>query len=84
MKIIDKKFIELKTFFGGNEIHQSLQELNSKFKMKQRFKKNQKVGRDDKNELVVKNYPNHKSQPSTQQPKIKLSNCPSCKRNRWL
>ena len=45
--------------------------------------KNQKVFRNDNNELVVKNYPK-KKQPIQQQPKIKPLNCPSCKQNHWL
>ena len=47
------------------------------------IRKNQKVIRDDNNELIVKNYPNNK-QPIIQQREIKLPNCPSCKRNDWL
>ena len=47
------------------------------------IRKNQKVIRDDKNELVVRNYPKNK-QSITKQPKFILPNCPSCKRNNWL
>ena len=47
------------------------------------IRKNQKVIKNDINELVVKNYPKNK-QPITQQPKIKPPNCPSCKRNIWI
>ena len=47
------------------------------------IRKNQKVIRDDNNELVVKNYSENK-QPIIQQPKFKLPNCPSCKQNNWL
>ena len=46
------------------------------------IRKNQKAIRNDKNELVVKNYLKNK-QP-IQQPEIKLPNCPSCKRSIWL
>ena len=45
------------------------------------IRKNQKVIRNDNDQLVVKNYPKNK-QPIKQQPK--LPNCPSCKRNNWL
>ena len=43
------------------------------------IRRNQKVIRDDNNELVVKNDPK-KKQPIIQQ----HSNCPNCKRNNWL
>ena len=42
---------------------------------------NQKVIRNDDNQLVVKNYPKSKNK---QQQKFELSNCPSCKQNTWL
>ena len=42
------------------------------------IRKNQKIIRNDKDELIVKNYPKIKRS-ITQQP-----NCPSCKRNAWL
>ena len=45
------------------------------------IRRNQKVIKNDNNQLIVKNYPNNK-QPIQQQPK--LPNCPSCKRNNWL
>ena len=44
---------------------------------------NQKVIRNDDNQLIVKNYPK-KKQPITQQQKFDLPNCPSCKRNAWM
>ena len=47
------------------------------------IRKNQKVIKNDNNQLVVKNYPKNK-QPIIQQSKFKLPNCPSCKRNNWL
>ena len=37
------------------------------------IRKNQKVIRNDNNQLVVKNYPENT-----------LPNCPSCKQNKWL
>ena len=48
-----------------------------------RVRRNQKVIKNDNNQLVVKNYPKNK-QPNIQQQKFKLPNCPSCKRNNWL
>ena len=43
---------------------------------------NQKVIRNDNDQLVVKNYPKNKNkQPAVQE---QLPNCPSCKRNIWL
>ena len=46
------------------------------------IRRNQKVIRNDNDELVVKNYPKSKNkQPIIQQP---IPNCPSCKRNNWL
>ena len=45
------------------------------------IRKNQKVIKNDNNQLVVKNYPKNKNkQPIIQQ----LPNCPSCKQNNWL
>ena len=47
------------------------------------IRKNQKVIKDDNDQLVVKNYPKNK-QPIIQQQKFKPPNCPSCKQNNWL
>ena len=48
-----------------------------------RIRKNQKIIKNDSNELVVKNYPKNK-QPIIQQQKFKPPNCPNCKQNTWL
>ena len=48
-----------------------------------KIRRNQKVIKNDDNQLVVKNYPKNK-QPNIQQQKFKPPNCPSCKRNNWL
>ena len=46
------------------------------------IRRNQKVVKNDNNQLVVKNYPKNKNeQPIIQQ---QLPNCPSCKQNKWL
>ena len=46
---------------------------------------NQKVIRNDDNQLIVKNYPKNKNkQPIIQQQKFKPPNCPTCKQNNWL
>ena len=47
------------------------------------IRRNQKGIKNNNEELRVKNYPINK-QPIIQQREIKLPNCPSCKRNRWL
>ena len=47
------------------------------------IRRNQKVIKNDNDELVVKNYPKNK-QPIIQQPKFKPPSCPICKRNNWL
>ena len=47
------------------------------------IRKNQKVIKDNNDQLIVKNYPKNK-QSIQQQPKFNLPNCPSCKRNNWL
>ena len=47
------------------------------------IRKNQKVIRNDNNQLIVKNYPKNK-QPIIHQQKFKPPNCPSCKQNDWL
>ena len=44
------------------------------------IRRNQKVIKNDNDQLVVKNYPKTK-QPIIQQ---QLPNCPYCKRNNWL
>ena len=45
--------------------------------------KNQKVIKTVNDELIVKNYP-QKKQTVIQKSKLKLLNCPSCKRNNWV
>ena len=47
------------------------------------IRKNQKVIKNDNDQLVVKNYPKNK-QPNSQQQKFKPPNCPTCKQNNWL
>ena len=47
------------------------------------IRRNQKVIKNDNNELVVKNYPKNK-QPIIQQRKFKPPNCPSCKQKTWI
>ena len=44
---------------------------------------NQKVIKNDNDQLIVKNYPKNK-QPIIQKQKFKPPNCPSCKQNNWL
>ena len=41
------------------------------------IRKNQKVIKNDNDQLIVKNYPKNKQ-------KFKPPNCPSCKPNKWL
>ena len=48
-----------------------------------KIRRNQKVIKNDNDQLVVKNYPKNK-QPIIQQQKFKPPNCPSCKQNTWL
>ena len=47
------------------------------------IRKNQKVIKNENNQLVVKNFPENK-QPIVQQQKFKPPNCPTCKQNSWL
>ena len=47
------------------------------------IRKNQKVIKDNNNQLIVKNYPKKKLSIQQQQ-KFNLPNCPTCKRNNWL
>ena len=48
------------------------------------IRKNQKVIKNDDDQLIVKNYPKNKNkQPIIQQQKFKPPNCPSCKQNNW-
>ena len=46
-----------------------------------KIRRNQKVIKNDNNQLIVKNYPKNKN---IQQQKFKPPNCPICKRNKWL
>ena len=46
-----------------------------------KIRRNQKVIKNDDDQLLVKNYPKNKKQPIINQ---KLPNCRSCKRNNWL
>ena len=46
-----------------------------------KIRRNQKVIKNDNDQLIVKNYPKNK-QPIIRQPKS--PNCPSCKRKNWL
>ena len=45
--------------------------------------RNQKVIKNDNDQLIVKNYSKNK-QPIIQKQKLKPPNCPSCKQNNWL
>ena len=47
------------------------------------IRKNQKVIKNDNDQLIVKNYPKNK-QPIIQQQKFKPPDCPTCKQNTWL
>ena len=49
------------------------------------IRRNQKIIKNDNDQLMVKNYPKNKNkQPIIQQQKFKTPNCPSCKQNTWL
>ena len=48
-----------------------------------KIRRNQKVIKNDNDQLVVKNYPKNK-QPVNQQQKFNLPNCPTGKQNIWL
>ena len=48
-----------------------------------KIRRNQKVIKNDNDQLIVENYPKNK-QPIIQQQKFKPPNCPSCKQNTWL
>ena len=47
------------------------------------IRRNQKVIKNENDQLIVKNYSKNK-QPIIQQQKFKPPNCPSCKQNIWL
>ena len=47
------------------------------------IRRNQRVIKNDNDQLVVKNYPTNE-QPIVQKQKFKHHNCPSCKQNAWL
>ena len=48
------------------------------------IRKNQKVIKNDNDQLIVKNYPQNKKQPIQQASEFKPPNCSSCKQNDWL
>ena len=49
------------------------------------IRRNQKVIKNDDDQLLVKNYPKNKNKhPIIQEQKFKIPNCPSCKQNIWL
>ena len=48
-----------------------------------KIRRNQKVIKNDNDQLVVKNYPKNK-QPTIQQQKFKAPKCPTCKQKIWL
>ena len=47
------------------------------------IRRNQKVIKNENDQLIVKNYVIN-NQPNSQQPKFKPPNCPICKQNNWL
>ena len=53
------------------------------FQNETQIRRNQKVIKNDKDQLVVKNYPKNK-QTIIQQQNFKPPNCPTCKQNNWL
>ena len=53
------------------------------FQNETKIRRNQKVNKNDNDQLVVKNYPKNK-QSIIKQQKFKPPNCPSCKQNSWL
>ena len=48
------------------------------------IRKNQKVFKNDNDELIVKTYPEKKEPIVQQQPKFQPPDCPRCKQNNWL
>ena len=48
------------------------------------IRKNQKVIKNDNDQLIVKNYPKNKQPIIQQQSNFQPPNCPNCKRNTWL
>ena len=49
-----------------------------------KIRRNQKIIKNDNDQLVVKNYPKNKNKQPIIQQQPKLPNCPSCKRNNWI
>ena len=48
------------------------------------IRKNQKVIKNDNDQLIMKKYPKNKKQLIQQASKFKPPNCSSCKQNNWL
>ena len=59
--------------------------LRTQYKVQKatQIRKNQKVNKNDNDQLVVENYPNNK-QSTQQKQNFKPPKCPSCKQNVWL
>ena len=61
------------------------QSLRTKYQIQNeaQIRRNQKVIKNDNDEIVVENYPKN-DEPIQHQPKFKPPNFPSCKPNNWL
>ena len=83
---VEKKYNRFKIHLTENKILRKRDpstSLRTQYQVQNetQIRRNQKVIKNDNDQLVVKNYPKNKNkQPNIQQ----LSNCPSCKRNNWL
>ena len=69
-------------FLGPRDPTNSLRTQNQEQKNTQ-IRKNQKVNKNDNDELKVKSYPK-KKQATQQQPNFKPPNCTNCEQNNWL
>ena len=85
VEVEDKRYIIHPTeniILQKSDPHQSLR-TQYQVQNETQTRKNQKVIKNDKNELIVKNYPKNK-QPISEKQNFKPPKCPNCKRDNSL
>ena len=84
LEVKDKRYRIHPTEFIPSTLRDPPNSLRTQYQVQNKFqiRKNQKVIKNDNDELTVKNHP--KEQPNIQQRKSNLPSCPSCTRNNWL
>ena len=83
LEIIGTEFIQLKNILLRKRDEPKSLRTQYQVQNETQIRRNQKVMKNDNDELVVKKYPKNKKQPIEQQ-KFILPNCPTCRRKNWL